>query len=233
MLSLSLVIPVFNEAANLAPLARQMEGIERLGVREVVWVNNGSQDSSGSELHALATDFSFFRVVRLERNQGYGGGVRAGIQAADSRSTHIAWIPADGQVSVEDLLAVWTWAQTCPDDVHKGWRIGREDSTVSRTVSLTYSWMARQILGLGVRDVNALPKIFPANLLKHAAAHACDSNGFAFDAEMLLAAKRSQIRIREHAVFFHSRRSGKSSWSDLRWKTYFQVARSLWRLRFH
>lgn len=229
MRTLSLVIPVYNEAGNLLPLAERLDSLVPAGLAEVVWVNNGSQDGSGEELARIVCRHPWSRLVSLARNQGYGGGVQAGIAASRTGVDHIGWIPADGQIGVEDLRRIWSEVETTPHCVHKGLRVQREDS--QRRVSKVYSALCRRILGLSVADINGLPKILPAELAKRIALQIPSARGFVFDAETLLLAQRAGASIREHAVVSRPRTHGKSSWSGRRLRTYWEVFTALLLLR--
>ncbi len=231
MTRLCLIIPVYNEAGNLAPLAAELARAvnAQAGLERILWVDNGSSDGSSQELEALSARYPWSRVLRLPENRGYGGGLRAGV--SETRGfTHIGWIPADGQISVKDLLSVWERCRQNPAEVHKGLRVHRQDSLSQRFVSLAYSWIARRVLHLTARDVNGLPKILPSHLVR-AACERPAASGFVFDAEMLLFAQSRHIAVNEHAVGWHARRSGSSSWSRRRIQTYLETLRSLLRLR--
>ncbi len=230
---LTLIIPVFNEAGNLLPLATDLEKTQarKAGVEQVLWVDNGSTDKSSHQIEYICARYPWSQSIRLETNLGYGGGIRAGVLAAAAESTHIGWIPADGQVSATDVLNIWSSAQQTPEAVHKGLRVKRADVFSKRLISKIYSLLTRIVLRMPVQDTNGLPKIFPAVLLRRIAEGLAPKTGFSFDAETLYAAYRSRIEIYEHPVIFHSRQLGNSSWATLQWKTYLNVLKALFELR--
>ena len=79
---MSLVIPCYNEARNLPLLvARLRETFVRDDI-EAILVDNGSTDDSPAVLDALLRSPSRIRSVRVEKNQGYGFGILAGLAAA-------------------------------------------------------------------------------------------------------------------------------------------------------
>ncbi len=80
----SFVLPVFNEANAIDVLvARIREAVAELGCRyELVFVNDGSTDSSGDQLDALARDDGRIRVVHFSRNFGHQPAVQAGLEHA-------------------------------------------------------------------------------------------------------------------------------------------------------
>ncbi len=217
-MKLGLVIPVFNEAAGLAHFIDSWKSVdlEQHQIAGIWWVNNGSTDGSDQLLQHEP------HLVSLETNQGYGGGVKAGILNVDASCTHVAWIPADGQIPIEAVLRVWEAARQDPAALHKGNRVERFDGFTARFVSETYSLLVRWLLGVNARDVNGLPKIAPRAFMQKAAKQSTETT-FTWDASVLKLAKQVGLRVVEHPVSFLKRSSGVSSWSGRRIRTYFQV----------
>jgi glycosyltransferase involved in cell wall biosynthesis len=89
---LSLVIPCFNEAAVLPLLASRLKKcLEGLGVDwEVVFVDDGSRDSTFEQLAAMHRDEARFKVISLSRNFGHQAALCAGLTAANGRFVGIA-----------------------------------------------------------------------------------------------------------------------------------------------
>ncbi len=88
---ISVVIPVFNERANLRPLvARLVPALEGAGVAfEAVFVDDGSQDESLAELRALCAAEPRCRAVSLSRNFGKEVAIAAGLDEARGRAVVI------------------------------------------------------------------------------------------------------------------------------------------------
>jgi len=87
--TLSVVIPIFNEAANLGELQRRlMESLASLpeGVEggRVIYVDDGSTDASAAMLHAQAQADPRVSVVSLSRNFGHQAAITAGLAASDT-----------------------------------------------------------------------------------------------------------------------------------------------------
>ncbi len=229
---LSLVIPIYNEQGNILPLVESFKAnrVEpELCPHELILVNNGSADNSQQELEAAVQDISWIRVLVLKNNVGYGGGIQQGLKTASSSSTHVGWIPADHQYTVEDLQMVWKKTLGEPMAVHKGLRTVRKDSPQSKFVSRVYTSLTKNILGVNVMDVNGLPKIFPLFVLKKV--DFTLSSSFMLDGQMLLAAQQLGLPIREHALTFHARRAGVSSWSGKRLRVYAKTIKELVLIR--
>ena len=92
---ISIVIPVFNEAANLAPLLAKIQALKLARV-EIIVVDDGSIDNSAEvALNAGAS------VIRHPYNIGNGAAVKSGIRAA--RGGLIVFMDGDGQHQPEDI----------------------------------------------------------------------------------------------------------------------------------
>jgi glycosyltransferase involved in cell wall biosynthesis len=111
---LSIVVPVYNEAAGLALLHQRLSGLattlkQRHGLRcEVVYVDDGSADATLSIARGLVADALDVQVVSLSRNFGKEAALMAGLDHA-SRGA-LLFMDGDGQHPpslVEQLVAHW------------------------------------------------------------------------------------------------------------------------------
>lgn len=106
----SLVIPVFNEEAVIPLLLRRLETLKASidGTVEVIFVDDGSQDSGPLFLANLARENHQFRYLRLARNFGHQIAITAGLEA--SRGKAVIIMDADLQDPPEvvlDMIAKW------------------------------------------------------------------------------------------------------------------------------
>ncbi len=233
--SVSIVIPLWNEAANLPKLFEMLASTEAIrsgACVEVVLVNNGSTDGSRDLLADLAAIHSWAILVELEQNRNYGGGIYEGCRYVSS--DYVCYIPGDLQYLAADIDAVIAAFRRVPDadkfrTVVKGARIVRKDSDALRLVSGVYTRIANTILDLKVRDVNGLPKLFSISLLD--ALPNVRMNNFVFDAQLLFVARISGYCIQEVDVQFHARRNGVSSWSGKRVRVYLDSFIKLFTVR--
>ena len=83
-IDISIIIPAYNEAGNLTPLVKRIEGVMAgvKGAYEVIIVDNGSSDSSAFVLNDLLRNHSSLVVLTLSRNFGYDGAIMAGLENA-------------------------------------------------------------------------------------------------------------------------------------------------------
>ena len=97
---LSLVIPCYNEAANLPLLLSRCAEVAHQGKIEIILVDNGSTDKSPRVLAELLPHHPGCRSVRVEKNQGYGFGLLSGLRAAEGKV--LGWTHADMQTDPDD-----------------------------------------------------------------------------------------------------------------------------------
>jgi glycosyltransferase involved in cell wall biosynthesis len=111
---LSIVVPVYNEAAGLAVLHQRLSGLartlrQRYGLAcEVVYVDDGSTDATLSIARSLAADALDIQVVSLSRNFGKEAALLAGLDHA--RRGAVLFMDGDGQHPpdlVEQLVSHW------------------------------------------------------------------------------------------------------------------------------
>lgn len=107
---LSIVLPVYNEAAALPVLhARLIAVLEKLPyTREIIYVDDGSRDLSFAVLRRIASEDSSVSIIRLSRNFGHQIALTAGLDFA--RGAAVITLDADLQMppeSIPDFVAAW------------------------------------------------------------------------------------------------------------------------------
>ena len=206
---LSLVIPCYNEARNLPLLvARLRETFVRDDV-EVVLVDNGSTDGSAAVLAGLLHDTPRIRSVRVEKNQGYGFGILAGLAAAEGEI--IGWTHADMQTDPADALrglALFDAAAEPQRLFVKGRRYGRPLADVVFTVGM--SVFETLLMRRRMWDINAQPTLFPRTLF---AAWQDAPHDFSLDLYAYYQAIHRGLRVRRFPVRFGERAHGSSHWN--------------------
>jgi glycosyltransferase involved in cell wall biosynthesis len=128
---LSVVIPVLNEAENLDPLYSQLiDVLTKTGKSyEIIFVDDGSTDSSFENLKKLQKQDDRVRVIRFRRNFGQSAAFSAGFDYA--RGEVIVTMDADLQNDPADIPNLLKKLEEgC--DVVSGWRINRRDGYLTR-----------------------------------------------------------------------------------------------------
>ena len=81
--SVSIVVPVRNEADNIAPLIAEIgAALDGRWAYEIIYVNDGSTDATGERLAALMAQRGNLRQLRHARSGGQSAAVRSGVRAA-------------------------------------------------------------------------------------------------------------------------------------------------------
>ena len=150
VVSLTVVIPVYNEEQNLPPLwAELCPVLEGLGIEfEIVFVDDGSQDRSAEIVRRLREGDARVRLVSLKANAGETAATDAGFKAARGRM--VVTMDADLQNDPADVPALLAhldaWDAAC------GWRQVRHDPWLKRASSRIANQVRRWVLGDDVRD---------------------------------------------------------------------------------
>lgn len=208
-MKLSIVVPCYNEAANLPTLVRRFR--EAIGGRadvEAVLVNNGSTDHSADVFDEQLADPAnrFARVVWVPVNKGYGYGILAGLRAA--RGDVLGWTHADLQTDPADVLAAFDLLARQADPANtfvRGRRVGRPLFDAAFTAGM--SAVATLALGTRLHDVNAQPKLFHRSFLARMTAAPDD---FALDLYALYVARTAGLNVLEVPVRFGKRTAGEA-----------------------
>jgi len=150
--ALSLVIPVYNEAGNILPLAATAAEVLRgLGRSfEIIFVNDGSTDGTAAEIAAAHGRWPECRELRLERNSGQAAALLTGLRAAEGE--WLLMMDGDGQNDPRDFPALLALVESNDVDLACGWRVDRHDSTLRRIMSRVANVVRRAILRDGVHD---------------------------------------------------------------------------------
>jgi dolichol-phosphate mannosyltransferase len=226
MVDISIIIPAYNEAGNIASAVKTTAEAGRRLARpfEIVAVNDGSADGTGKLLAELKADCPQLQVVTHERNRGLGAAIRTGIRAA--RGKFCILLPADSPYDAETLRPFLTAADDA--DVVLGYRAVKPGySWFMRFNSRLYHWLLRTICGLPYRDVNWVHlyrrRIFEQIDLEFA--------GIVMEAEVVLKAHMLGLRIREVASPMQERTHGRASAArpKVMVRTGWDLLRLLWR----
>jgi glycosyltransferase involved in cell wall biosynthesis len=206
---LSLIIPCYNEAGNLPILFDRIRELRKsLPSAEVILVDNGSTDASPEIFRSLEAGpgLGDLKVLRIERNEGYGHGILTGLKEA--RGAFLAWTHADHQTDLADVgrALVAVRAAAAPEDtLVKGERKSRNPLDAFFTAGM--SVLASLALGTVVRDVNAQPKLFSRKLYRRFDAPPRD---FSLDLYLLYLARTQGFRIDTVPVHFAKRLHGEA-----------------------
>ena len=162
---ISVVVPLLNEEASLEELYREVAAaLEARGEPfEVVFVDDGSTDGSGSVLARLHEEHTNVVVIRLRRNFGKAAALKAGF--LEARGEIIVTIDADLQddpAEIPQLLAKLDEGF----DLVSGWKTRRNDPWSRRLFSRIFNWTNAVISGVRLHDVNCGLKAYRAEVVQ-------------------------------------------------------------------
>jgi dolichol-phosphate mannosyltransferase len=162
-MDLSVVIPVKDEAANVAPLVAELRAaLDGLLDYEILYVDDGSEDGTAAEVARLQAEAPHLRLLRHMRNYGQSAAIRSGVRAA--RAAWIATLDGDGQNDPADIPKLWRIGLTAleaPWLLIAGYRESRRDSWRKRFASQLANRVRRRVLGDDTPDTGCGLKLFP------------------------------------------------------------------------
>ncbi len=205
-MTISVVIPVYNESENLRPLAEALARVlnSLTSDWECFLVDDGSGDESFGRMRELAAHERRFKAVRLQRNYGQTAAIAAGVERA--RGEIIILMDADLQNDPEDIPRM---LQKLDEgfDIVSGWRRKRHDEFLKRLLpSRLANVLISRVTGVKLHDYGCTLKAYRAEFLK----------GIELYGEMhrFLPAYAASLgaRIAEIEVRHHPRRHGVSKY---------------------
>src|SRR5438067_4690904 len=147
-MDLSVVIPVKNEAGNIAPLVAEIvAALDGCAEYEIIYVDDGSDDSTEAEIRRLQATLPQLRLLRHAKSCGQSAAIRSGVKAA--RGRWIATLDGDGQNDPADIPALYEMARKAPVQpplLVAGHRARRRDSWSKRRASRIANAVRRGLL---------------------------------------------------------------------------------------
>jgi len=167
-LNVTVVIPIYNEEANLAELVSRVgAAMQRTGRSyELICVDDGSRDGSAALLESLATERPWLKPLYLIRNYGQSAALQAGFDAAQGEV--IVTLDGDLQNEPDDIPELLRLLDERPEvDVISGWRKDRQDRTVSRKLpSTAANAVISRVTGVRLHDYGCALKLYRADVIR-------------------------------------------------------------------
>ncbi|HEY2426520.1 MAG TPA: glycosyltransferase family 2 protein [Pseudolabrys sp.] len=159
--AVSVVVPVRNEAGNIALLVAEIaKALEGQWSFEVVYVDDGSTDATEAELKRLMTQHAWLRCVRHRQSCGQSAAVRTGVAAA--RASIVATLDGDGQNDPKFIPALVRALEAGNPRVGlvAGQRVGRKSGGFKKLQSKIANAVRGAVLRDGTRDTGCGLKAF-------------------------------------------------------------------------
>ena len=162
--AVSVVVPVRNEAGNVAPLVEEIAAALAGRAFEIVYVNDGSTDGTQAELTALMRTRPYLRQVKHQVSCGQSAAVRSGVAAA--RAPLVVTLDGDGQNDPKFLpsLIDALGQGGARVGLAAGQRTGRKASGFKKLQSRIANGVRAWVLRDGTRDTGCGLKAFPRDV---------------------------------------------------------------------
>lgn len=209
MKSLSIIIPIFNEAESLPSLFKELKSeFGNSSSVEIVFVNDGSTDSSQQSIERAILDNSAWKMINLYRNYGKSVALQAGIECSSGEI--IGTLDADLQDDPKEIAKLIDLSDKF--DLVIGWKKNRLDPLEKRIASKIFNFFIRVFSGLKIKDSNTGIKIF-----KREVAESLNLYGGRHRYIPLLAHQKN-FSVGEVAVNHRKRKFGDSKYGSERYK---------------
>jgi glycosyltransferase involved in cell wall biosynthesis len=206
---LSLAIPLYDEEGNVRSVTADILAVFRnAGVPlQLILVDNGSHDSTRTVVEELEANNAEVYGVYLDQNQGYGGGILAGIAEATPEAEMLGYMWGDGQIEGSDVVRVYRRMVSEQVDLAKARRVERIDGWRRALISRCYNTLTLWLFHITSPDTNGCPKIFTRESWELLNPKSTD---WFLDAELMIGVAQKDLRHAEVDVIGKARHSGQS-----------------------
>jgi dolichol-phosphate mannosyltransferase len=224
----TVLVPTYNESANLESMLHALARVLREGDRVLV-IDDNSPDGTGELADRLAEELPFVDVLHRERKEGLGPAYIAGFRHALAAGAElILEMDCDFSHDPEDVPRLIAAAEEGADVVLgsryvKGGHVGNW-GVLRRGISRGASLYTGVFLWMGVKDPTGGFKCFRRGVLETIDLGAITAKGYAFQIEATYRAKRAGFKVLEIPITFVDRTAGSSKMS----KTI--VLEAVWRV---
>ncbi len=236
MPNVSVILPVYNEAAIIARVFAEVAAFVRgrSGDDQFIFVDDGSKDGTADRIQALIDESGLEQIelLRCTRNGGKGRAIKIGIDQC--KAPLICFTDGDLAYplkSIDDLTRSLADHQVAVGSRHLDGTRQRNIHLHRKLLGWGFNKLVRVILSLPYRDTQAGLKGFHADAARAIFARQ-RVTGFAFDAELIFLAKRLGYRIGEVPAIVSEEHSYKVSTMNM-WRDPFKMLLSVSRVRFN
>jgi dolichol-phosphate mannosyltransferase len=158
---ITLVIPVFDEAGNIGPLITEaFASVPEATLGEIIVVDDGSSDATGSEVKALLARYPALRYIRHKRRTGQSASIRTGVIAAEFPI--IATVDGDGQNDPADIARLFGYLGELGGEpaMVAGLRKNRKGPGSRKIASRFANWIRDKVLADDCPDTGCGLKLY-------------------------------------------------------------------------
>jgi glycosyltransferase involved in cell wall biosynthesis len=204
-ISLSIFFPAHNEETNIETTIRRAVRVAEespfINQYEVIIVDDGSTDRTFALAENLAERYPAVRVIRHEKNKGYGAALKTGLSSA--QMDYVFFTDADLQFDILELQNLLVHIPAYEAVI--GYRAPRRDPFMRLLNARGWNFLNRLLFGLRVRDIDCAFKIFKRELVQDLV---LKSEGAMINAEILVRLKRQGVSLKEVPVSHLPRKAG-------------------------
>lgn len=167
-MDISVVVPLYNEAESLPELAAWIERVmkENNFTYEVLFINDGSTDSSWDVITKLHEENPFFKGVCFRRNYGKSPALYTGFERA--QGDVVITMDADMQDSPDEIPELYRMITEEKYDLVSGWKKKRYDPLSKTIPTKLFNATARKVSGIkNLHDFNCGLKAYRKEVVKH------------------------------------------------------------------
>jgi glycosyltransferase involved in cell wall biosynthesis len=188
---------------------------------EVIIVNDGSSDATGSIAEKIVSRDNRVKVVHHSTNLGYGSALQSGFKAATKEL--VFFTDGDGQFDINEMpLLLPLMAQY---DIVTCYRMNRQDPLIRKINAWCWTQLVCLLFNMKIRDIDCAFKLFKRSSVDTAK---LVSTGALIDAEILARAARKGCKMTQVGVHHYPRTAGAQTGAKLR--VIFRAFRELFKL---
>jgi len=206
MNDLTIVIPIYNEAATLPSVLSDLRKFQARTCCHLVIVNDGSSDESGLILKSPSIDN--FKLITHKLNKGYGGALKSGLKQVQTK--YAVTVDGDGQHYLEDVEKLYEQIKRTDADLIVGSRKGQRSASYSRAVGkMLIRSLAKIMMSVPIYDINSGMKIYDTELVKQYLHLTPDTMAFSDIITLIFINNRHLVL--EEPILIKERGGGKST----------------------
>ncbi|MDO1500999.1 glycosyltransferase family 2 protein [Winogradskyella maritima] len=203
-MDISVVIPLLNEDESLKELHDWIVSVMQSNSfsYEIIFVDDGSTDSSWSVIEALSSENPHVKGIRFLKNFGKSQALHAGF--IEAKGDVVITMDADLQDNPEEIPELYNMIIDQKFDLVSGWKKKRYDSVIAKNLpSKLFNWAARRTSGVKLNDFNCGLKAYHSDVVKN-----IDVNGEMHRYIPVLAKNAGFTNIGEKVVKHQARKYG-------------------------
>lgn len=224
--SISVVVPVFNEAESLVELCERIHKAfseRRVEQFEIVFVDDGSTDTTPLLLGQLTARYENVRYLRFRRNAGKSLALMAAFQTV--RYDFVITMDGDLQDAPEEIFELISKLDEGYDLV-TGWRRARQDQASRKFGSRLFNFTVGRATGMRLHDLNCGFKAFRREVVESLCVYG-DYHRY-----LPVQVHLSGFRVGEHPVTNQARKHGISKYQTFRYEGFFDLLSLLFIHRY-